>query len=71
MTTLAKTVPADTAHQFHERERAIEMGRLQPFAGRIVDQAGTVRQASGTMGDAAIARMDYFVQGVVGSLPKP
>lgn len=71
MTPLAKTVPADAAHQFHERERAIEMGRLHPFSGRIVDQAGTVRQAGGTMGDAAIARMDYFVQGVVGSLPKP
>ncbi|MEY8876872.1 MAG: BMP family ABC transporter substrate-binding protein [Leptothrix sp. (in: b-proteobacteria)] len=71
MAPLAKRVPTDIAHQFHDREREVAMGRLQPFGGKLVDQAGQVRQASGHLSDAAIARMDFFVQGVVGSLPKP
>jgi basic membrane protein A and related proteins len=36
-----------------------------------VDQSGSVRQQGGTMSDAEIARMDWFVQGVSGTLPKP
>ena len=45
-------------------------GRLHPFAGRLLDQDGQVRQAQGTPSDEALAKMDYFVQGVVGTLPK-
>lgn len=63
-----KKIPPDIVHQVRERERAIAMGKLQPFSGRIVDQAGTVRQASGTMKDDALAKMDFLVQGVVGSM---
>lgn len=71
MAPLAKSVPADVEHQFRERERAIAMGKLHPFGGRLVDQDGRVRQSGGSMADAGISRMDFFVQGVVGSLPKP
>ncbi|MDP4302560.1 BMP family ABC transporter substrate-binding protein [Leptothrix discophora] len=63
-----KKVPADVAFQVRDRERAIAMGKLHPFAGRIVDQAGKVRQASGTMKDAMLAQMDYLVEGVVGTI---
>jgi hypothetical protein len=42
-----------------------------PFAGRLVDQNGAVRLASGTMRDADIAQMNWFVMGVQGQLPKP
>jgi len=71
MAPLSPKVPAEVAHQMHERERAIAAGRLHPFSGRLVDQAGRVRQAGGTMSDAQIAAMDFFVRGVVGTLPKP
>lgn len=64
-------VPVDVQHQVNDVQRSIAAGRVQPFSGRIVDQAGQVRQPRGTMRDADIARMNFFVQGVVGTLPKP
>jgi basic membrane protein A and related proteins len=42
-----------------------------PFAGPIKDQEGKVRIPEGTVPDyAAIEKIDYFVDGVVGTLPK-
>jgi D-methionine transport system permease protein len=41
-----------------------------PFFGRLVDQTGSVRQERGALDDSAIAQMDWFVQGVDGTLPK-
>lgn len=53
------------------RRRAdIVAGRLRPFSGRIVDRDGAVRLASGTLDDAQIRSMDWFVRGVTGALPK-
>jgi simple sugar transport system substrate-binding protein len=66
---LAADVPAATAALVQQRQREIVAGRFHPFTGRLVDQAGTVRQSAGTLGDDAIATMDWFVQGVSGSLP--
>jgi basic membrane protein A len=34
-----------------------------------VDQSGRVRQERGALDDAALAKMDWFVQGVEGNLP--
>jgi basic membrane protein A and related proteins len=52
------------------RQADIASGKLQPFAGRIVDSQGTERQAAGqNMPDAQILRMNFLVQGVQGSLP--
>lgn len=65
------SVPADVAKAVRAREVDIVAGRFHPFAGRLVDQAGTVRQANGTLDDAALGRMNWFVQGVVGTLPRP
>ena len=63
-------VPAAAVQDVRRRERDIAAGKLHPFGGRLVDQAGAVRQAGGTMADADIARMDWFVQGVGGTLPR-
>lgn len=53
-----------------EVKRALlEAGREGPFVGRLVDQSGSVRQSQGKMPDEAIDTMDWFVQGVLGSLP--
>jgi basic membrane protein A len=42
-----------------------------PFAGPIADQGGKVRIPAGTVPDyATIELIDYFVEGVVGKLPK-
>ncbi|MDG4764596.1 BMP family ABC transporter substrate-binding protein [Solwaraspora sp. WMMD406] len=41
-----------------------------PFAGPVVDQAGTVRVPAGTIPDyQTIESIDYFVEGVVGQIP--
>ena len=53
------------------REKMLVAGKAGPFMGRLIDQSGLVRNERGTLGDEAIARMDWFVQGVSGTLPKP
>ena len=66
---LNPSVPKDVAALVAAREADLVAGRLHPFAGRIVDREGRVQQASGVMPDAKIATMNYFVEGVVGTLP--
>ena len=65
------SVPANVVKAVRAREADIIAGRFHPFAGRLVDQAGRERQAGGTMDDATLSRMNWFVQGVSGTLPKP
>ncbi len=67
----ASSVPADVASLVKKREADIVAGRFHPFSGQLLDNAGEVRQAAGVMDDATLAGMNWFVQGVVGSLPKP
>jgi basic membrane protein A and related proteins len=52
------------------RRAAIVAGTLAPFAAPLVDNAGTTRLARGALADADIRSMDWFVAGVVGSVPK-
>jgi len=66
-----ETVPADVQQQVKARQADLVAGRLHPFSGRIVDSEGKVRQEAGTMSDEAMNRMDFYVAGVQGKLPKP
>ncbi len=68
---LSPSVPASVAQAVKAREADIVAGRFHPFSGRLVDNAGTVRQASGVMEDATLSTMNWFVAGVQGTLPKP
>lgn len=43
--------------------------KVSVFAAPLVDNTGRTRLAQGAMADDAIAAMDWFVQGVVGSVP--
>ncbi len=61
-------VPQGAAALIGSRRRAIEAESFKPFSGRLVDSEGRVRQEKGTMEDKDIARMNWFVQGVVGAL---
>jgi basic membrane protein A and related proteins len=63
-------VPADVKRELAAREKALIAGTDGPFIGRLVDQDGRVRQERGALDDEAIAKMDWFVQGIVGNLPK-
>jgi basic membrane protein A and related proteins len=64
-----KTLPDDVKRDVDLRRNAVMEGRDGPFFGRLQDQGGRVRQQRGAMDDKALAGMDWFVQGVVGSLP--
>jgi simple sugar transport system substrate-binding protein len=63
-------VPADVRALVEARRVAIEAGRFRPFAAPLVDNQGSLRLQRGALDDAAIATMDWFVQGVVGSVPR-
>jgi len=49
---------------------AIVAGRFKPFAAPLVDNEGKTRLASGALDDAQISAMNWFVRGVVGSVPQ-
>ena len=68
---LNASVPKDEAAWIEAKRQAILSGRLQPFSGRLVDNEGKVRNDKEPLDDHAIATMNWFVQGVVGTLPKP
>ena len=69
LTALHPSLPAALRKELAQRELQLMAGQAGPFIGRLVDQAGRVRHERGTLADAAIAQMDWFVQGVVGTLP--
>ena len=49
---------------------AIKSGKLKPFTGPIMDQAGKVEIPKGQSPDAtALESTDYLVQGVIGKIP--
>lgn len=70
LSALSPALPQDVREFVESRRRDLMAGKAHPFAGRIADQQGRVRQEAGTMSDAQIATMDWFVEGVIGSLPR-
>lgn len=70
LSALSPELPKTVVQAIEKRRVDIAAGRFAPFLGRLVDQKGQVKLASGALGDAQIATMDWFVEGVVGSLPK-
>ena len=69
LAAVSAAVPAALRKELAAREKLLQTGKAGPFVGRVVDQAGTLRNEQGALGDGAIAQMDWFVQGVEGSLP--
>ncbi len=68
---LAKVVPAEIAERVAAEREAIIAGRSHPFAGPVRDQAGKVRVPAGkTMSDEEMLGFDWYVEGVVGKLPR-
>ncbi len=62
-------VSREAAAAVEARRADIVAGRFAPFSGRLVDNRGRVRLAAGALDDAAIAQMDWLVEGVQGSVP--
>ena len=64
-------VPRDVQALVEARRKAIVAGTFKPFAAPLVDNEGRVRLAKDALDDAAIGSMNWFVQGVVGAVPRP
>ena len=69
LTALKGSLPQALKDELEQRRQAITGGSFKPFSGRLVDNTGKQRLASGALDDAAIASMDWLVQGVTGTLP--
>lgn len=64
-------VDAETKAAITAAQAVIALPNGSPFVGPVKDQSGAERIPAGTTPDyAAIEKMDYFVDGVVGDLPK-
>jgi simple sugar transport system substrate-binding protein len=71
MSPLNPVVPAEAAKAFEAKKAALTAGTFNPFAGPIKDQTGAVKYAAGTVVPAKdLASMNFYVQGVDGSIPK-
>jgi basic membrane protein A len=62
-------LPASVRAAVQAKRLAIVDGTFKPFSAPLIDNAGKVRLAEGTLDDAKIKTMDWFVEGVIGSVP--
>jgi simple sugar transport system substrate-binding protein len=71
MSPLNPAVSADAAKLFEEKKAAMIAGKFHPFQGPIKDQSGAVKVAAGSvMPLKELLSINYYVQGVEGSVPK-
>jgi simple sugar transport system substrate-binding protein len=71
MSPLNAAIPADVAKLFEEKKAAIISGKIKPFQGPLKDQSGAVKVAAGAqMADKDVHAMNFYVQGVEGTIPK-
>ncbi|MEQ1682197.1 MAG: BMP family ABC transporter substrate-binding protein [Burkholderiaceae bacterium] len=71
LSAVSADVPASVQTLVEARRKAIVAGSFKPFAAPLTDNEGRVRLAQGALDDNSIATMNWFVQGVVGAVPKP
>ena len=71
MAPFSKAVPQDVQDLVKKTEADIKAGKFHPFTGPVKDNEGKERVAAGkTIDDATLNKMDYYVEGVQGKLPK-
>lgn len=64
-------VPAEVREKVEKAKAAIADGSLHPFGGPVVTQDGKEVVAEGSsMSDEDLSKMDYYVKGINGKLPK-
>ena len=65
-------VPKDVQALVKKATAEIQAGKLHPFTGPMRDNEGKERLAAGqVISDDVLSKMDYYVEGVPGALPKP
>jgi basic membrane protein A len=68
---ISSLVPADIKTLVDQKKKAILSGELDVYAGPIKDQTGAIKIPAGSKAsDADILSMNYFVQGVEGTIPQ-
>jgi len=68
---ISKLVPDDIKALVDTKKKALLSGELDVYVGPLKDQTGAVKiEAGKKASDADILGMDYFVQGVEGTIPK-
>jgi simple sugar transport system substrate-binding protein len=71
LTPLNTAVSPELAKLFADRRQAIASGKLNPFAGPLKDNGGTMQVAAGTvLSDQQLMSIDWYVEGVEGAVPK-
>jgi len=71
MSPLNAVVPADAGKLFEAKKTALVAGTLKPFQGPLKDQSGAVKVAAGSeLSLADLKGMNWYVQGVEGTIPK-
>ena len=71
LSPLNPAVPAAVAKLFEDKKAAIASGKFDPFQGPIKDQSGaTVVAAGAAVPLKDLLSMNFYVQGVEGSIPK-
>ncbi|MET0319780.1 MAG: BMP family ABC transporter substrate-binding protein [Duganella sp.] len=71
MSRLNTVVPADAAKIFEAKKAALTAGTFAPFTGPIKDQSGAVKYAAGVLvPEKDLLSMNFYVQGVDGTIPK-
>jgi basic membrane protein A and related proteins len=71
LTPLNTSVSPELAKLFADRRQAIASGKLNPFAGPLKDNGGTIKVAAGTvLSDQQLMSIDWYVEGVEGAVPK-
>jgi len=71
MAPLNPDIPPAAVKIFEEKKSKIISGELKPFAGPIKDNTGKEMVAAGaTMADATASSLNWYVEGIEGSIPK-
>ena len=71
MAAFNKVVPKETQDLVNKTAADIGAGTFHPFTGPVKDNEGKERIAAGkTISDADLSKMEYYVEGVQGKLPK-
>jgi basic membrane protein A len=66
-----KNLPADVVALAEKIHLGIGNGEIHPFAGPIKDQSGKIVVEAGKVADdGMLAGMSFYVEGVIGSIPK-
>jgi simple sugar transport system substrate-binding protein len=64
-------LPKELVDQVSQMQTEIRSGKLHPFAGPVINQEGKEVIAKGSaLDDKALNKMNYYVKGVVGQIPK-